>query len=74
MNNPFWNEVFDAWIELNNYCTIKTNEQLLTTPIWYNQIVSVTNLFFPKWINKGIKTVGDIVGVNGASCIKENLN
>ena len=41
------------------------NEDVLSSPIWYNPRISKSVLFFPLWYKNGIVTVSDIVNKNG---------
>ena len=45
--------------------TINENGDILSSPLWYNPLISEHEVYFPSW-NKGIVTVGDIVDNRGA--------
>ena len=64
-NNIFWREVILSWKKFCENERLDGNEDILSTSLWYNPLLSKTELFFPKWYNRGIVTVGDIVDVNG---------
>ena len=37
VNNPFWQEVFNAWSKLQNKVMVKNNDDLLSCNIWKNK-------------------------------------
>ena len=62
--NPFWKIVFQYW---SNFCKnrkVSCNQDIMNSCLWYNSHVS-QNLFYPNWYQKGILTVGDVVGIDG---------
>ena len=63
--NIFWNEVFMSWIKFSENTDIKNNNDILSSPIWYNLLVSKNILYIPKWFQSGILTIGDIVNEQG---------
>ena len=72
-NNKFWLDTFDAWyIVLNNQIT-ETNTQLLTAPLWYNNILSKELMFDENWHSKGIMTVSDVLTESGTFLSTDQL-
>ena len=71
--NPFWNEVIASWRKYLENDQIKSNEDIMSTPLWYNPVISKSELFLPKWYNKGIVTVGDILDMQGCVLDKKSL-
>ena len=63
--NTFWNEVFMSWIKFSENIDIRNNNDILSSPIWYNPLVSKNILYIPKWFQRGILTIGDIVNEQG---------
>ena len=59
--NPFWIDVFNAWIQLSESTKPKSNTDYLTSSLWMNPNISKHPLYFPNWFNKGITTVGDLI-------------
>ena len=71
-NNKFWLNAFHSWYNVLNNQVIKTNNHLLTSPIWYNIKISTEPLFLPNWYSKGILTISDVLDPTGTfmSCEK----
>ena len=61
--NPFWCSVFTYWDLLTDI--LVTNQDILTSCIWYNSKLATNKTFFPDWYKKGIHIVGDIFNENG---------
>ena len=64
--NEFWNDVFLSWAKLSETNKISNNNDILTTPLWHNPMISQNILYYPRWYEKGIRTVGDIVNNHGS--------
>lgn len=60
--NKFWQDVLDCTYDI--MVKIKLDKSLCYIPIWYNNQISTTQLFYPHWYNKGIHFIGDILGEN----------
>ena len=67
VNNPFWQEVFNAWSELQNKVTVKNNDDFFSCNIWKNKEIKVGNqtLFYREWTIKGIWIVNDLLNEEG---------
>ena len=65
ITNQFWIEILSIWADFSDKDFIKTNADILSSPIWYNPKISSLSMYFSKWFKAGIKYVGDIVGTNG---------
>ena len=63
--NKFWKSVFEGWSKFCKSKTPRNNFEILQSCIWYNTQLSGEPLFFPKWYNKGISLIGDIVESTG---------
>ena len=63
--NTFWNEVLISWIKFSENIDIKNNNDILSSPIWFYPLVSKNILYIPKWFQRGILTIGDIVNEQG---------
>ena len=59
-SNIFWKEVFLSWVKFVEIQTINENGDILSSPLWYNPLISEHEVYFPSWFNKDIVTVGDI--------------
>ena len=64
--NKFWLDVFDAWQHLTNIIKIQNNTDLLSSPLWYNKIIPSKDMYLPKWLEKGIVSVSDILKSDGS--------
>ena len=52
-------------IKFSENIDIKNNNDILSSPIWYNPLVPRNILYITKWFNRGILKVGDIVNKQG---------
>ena len=52
--NLFWCSIFTYWNLLNDILVVKTNQDILTSCIWYNSKLTTDKIFFPDWYKKGI--------------------
>ena len=62
VKNPFWNEVFNAWMKYGE----KPDNSVLEYPVW-NSFLKNKNILCKKkeFINKGIVYVNDLICPNG---------
>ena len=65
IENQFWTSVFESWSAFCKTKTPQNNLEIINSCIWYNSQISKETLYFPKWYNKGILVVGDIVEPSG---------
>ena len=74
--NDFWKEVLTALSEITEYqcLNFKDNCMLMSTPLWYNETISNEVLFLPKWFNKNIYNIGDLLHENGQVLSKEDIS
>ena len=42
----------------------ESDQDFLTSPIWYNPLISKERLYIPQWYDNGIQTVGDFIQDN----------
>ena len=54
-----------SWIEFIKGEEPKGNTDILSSPVWYNPLISNKEMFFPLWYNNGIVTVSDLVNEEG---------
>ena len=64
IQNHFWKNVLSDWNSLLDKIILRTNNDLLVTPLWYNPKICA-NMYFPKWCNIGIIFLADILNENG---------
>ena len=57
---------------------IKTENDVLLSPLWYNCNISNEKLFFPTWFKKGVECVGDIIDSNceilDSNCLEQKYS
>ena len=70
--NLFWKEIFEIAFSHQNDLVTKRDDNLLCMPLWYNEQISKSNLFKPKWYKHGIAVVGDIIS-DGIILSKETI-
>ena len=66
IDNPFWKNVFESYLILNNkYCVLDW-EQFKIRPIWYNNYLKIggKSFLFRDFYEKGIVLVDDLIGNN----------
>ena len=63
--NSFWKEVLFSWIEFIKIEEPEGNTDIMSSPVWYNPLISKNTIFLPMWYKNGITTVGDLVNEDG---------
>ena len=65
--NYFWADVIKAWIHFSQRIQIKSWEDLLNEPLWYNKNLKVGGkaIFYKHWNKKGVNYIYDLVDLNG---------
>ena len=65
--NPFWNNVFKAYNNLNMKYTLKSSEQLPAEPLFFNKKFKIgkKTFHFQEWSSADIFTVGALVRRDG---------
>ena len=66
-DNPFWKDVFRAWITFNvQYYDNKPNHtDILHNTLWYNNALSTEPFYLRNWHVKGINFVSDVINDQG---------
>jgi hypothetical protein len=67
IHNPFWKDVLHAW---NLYCTrtaIKTVEDIINEPLWFNSNFNNSDICIFHWARHGILSIKDILDLNTGS-------
>ena len=62
--NKFWINVFEAWQQLTEKQPVKTNIDLLSSPLWYSSKMTSHDIYIPDWFDKGVHTISDILHPN----------
>ena len=65
IKNPFWKDVVTDWALLSQKQRIITNSDILHSCLWYNSKIYKGDVFLPKWFNKGIYLIVDILSSDG---------
>ena len=65
--NPFWNDVFKAYKNVNRKYVPKTPEELLAEPLFFNGNFKIGKkpFVFPEWVASNVTTVGALVNRDG---------
>ena len=66
--NPFWKDVFKAWILFSQSLDPKSNwSEFLIQPLWFNEMTKVggRSIFYKNWYEKGISHIIDLTDNNG---------
>ena len=66
INNHFWKDMLVSWKQFCQTVEIKTLEEILYSPIWFNSYLNRGhNLFIKEWHDKGIRNVIDLLNAEG---------
>ena len=63
IKNTFWHGVIKSVQEVCKNASIRSIEHLLSMPLWYNAQIITERI--PRWVEKGILTIGDLIDTNG---------
>ena len=65
--NPFWNDVFKAYKNINRKYVPKTPEELLAEPLFFNGNFKIgkKTFVFQEWVASNVTTVGALVNRDG---------
>ena len=63
VNNQFWKDTVISLLLLYNKYIFHGTEAVLATPLWYNSKIMPGKI--NSWLEKGITTIGDILGKDG---------
>ena len=73
VKNPFWLDVLKAWKNITETEFEKHTLDILYTPLWFNNKIGQPALYYPKWYQKGILFVGDLLDTKGSFCTFNEL-
>lgn len=73
LQNPFWENLMTIWSEFCRIVPIDNIDQVLESPIWYNEHIDHGRLFLKNWFDNGIRVIYDIIDKNGAFYTFEQL-
>ena len=66
LQNPFWKNVLQNWAELCKEVKIESVNQVLNSPVWYNQnLLNGSDICIQDLYNKGIIHVSDLIDEEG---------
>ena len=63
--NLFWKKVFQYWDEFCCTQHVSSNEDIMSTSIWFNPCIATNNLYFSDWYKHSILVIGYIVNLEG---------
>ena len=61
ISNKFWKSVLESWIDISNAYKPVYFDDILSSPLWYNHLISPYTMYLSKWFQKGIYIIGDIL-------------
>ena len=73
ITNHFWKDVINAWQAVAESCLVRTLDDLLNTPLWYNKHISKSTLYYPKWHEKEIRFLRNFLSERNAPLPMEDL-
>ena len=66
LRNPFWVDILHSWKEFINCQKAESLSDILYSPVWFNsELQGGQNLFYKNWYDKGIRSILDIINVQG---------
>ena len=71
--NKFWTDVLQSWSKFLKAFQMEKNLNALSQSLWCNANISKIELFFPKWFERGIILIGDLLSANGELLSKREL-
>ena len=75
IRNKFWIDVLGAYVNLCEKIKTLNNNQLMSSPIWFNPRITGENLYFANWFKQGVDCIGDLINVTDMSLdTKETQN
>ena len=69
--NPFWQDVFEGWKTMLATSQIRSTEDILKAPLWYNPLISEEPFYLPDWFQRGVITVSDVISNNKVATYDE---
>ena len=54
-----------SWGEYAKLNEAQTPQEILNSPIWYNEAIGKETIYVPNWYYKGIRTIGDMIKADG---------
>ena len=67
INNPFWKDVFNAWLLLRTHEKIDSWDEYISQPLWYNKDIKIDgkSIYINQWFQKGIVHINDLITEDG---------
>ena len=67
IKNPFWKDVFNAWVLFGRKVEVTTWNDFLAQPLWFNPLVKVggKTICYKKMVKKNILFIADLVDDKG---------
>lgn len=65
VTNPFWKDVLSSWLSYFKKVEISSIDEILYSPLWYNNFFVDTSLFLKSWYEKHVFYVIDLLNNEG---------
>ena len=65
IDNPFWRNVLYAWKRYSSKVNIKTLQDIVNEPLWFNTNFSNSNLCILQWARCNILSINNIINEEG---------
>ena len=65
IKNPFWMKIIQSYISFIGNIRPKNQSDLLTTPIWFNELISNGTLYIPSLSKRGYNFICDFIEDTG---------
>ena len=73
LQNPFWKDLMHVWAEFCRIVPVEDINQIIESPLWFNDNIGRGKIFFKNWHDKGIRTISDILSQTGDIYTLEQL-
>ena len=73
LQNPFWKDLMHVWAEFCKIVPVEDINQIIESPLWYNDNIGRGKIFFKNWHDKGIRMISDILSQTGEIYTLEQL-
>ena len=75
INNPFWKDVFNAWLLLRTHEKTDSWDEYISQPLWFNKDIKIDgkSIYIKQWFQKGIAHINDLITEDGNFLSLEKL-
>ena len=64
-SNNFWKSVLNSWVQLLQKVKPKTNNDIISSVLWFNVDLQDNDLYLAEWDRMGIRFIGDVIDKKG---------